>query len=60
MTKCQGKVALYRFYNFEKSMHGEPFALCSAHIKEQPIPQGCILSMIAKEAISECVKKDDE
>ncbi len=46
---------LYRFYNYLAGRHGEPFALCDACVKAQPVPDGPVLQCIADEARSGCV-----
>jgi len=48
------RVALYRFFNMEKSRYGEPFALCEAHAKTQTVPSLCILQQIANDSLIEC------
>lgn len=45
---------LYRFYNWEVSKHGEPFALCDECLKKQPCPANCTLVKIALDAGREC------
>ena len=45
---------LYRFYNMALSQHGEPFALCSAHRKAQPIPDNTVLEHIASKTAWPC------
>ena len=53
-TRCKGIVSLYRFYNWEKGRHGEPFALCEAHFEKQPTPSGCILQKLADNSLISC------
>jgi len=55
---CSGQVRLYRFYNIEKSKYGEPFALCDAHRKEQPIPAYCTIEKIANDADWPCSRAE--
>jgi hypothetical protein len=50
---------MYRFYNTERSMFGEPFSLCERHFKEQPIPSACTINKIAEKSLQSCVKKED-
>lgn len=49
------EVRLYRFYNWEKSRHGEPFALCDRHVKQQPVPGSCVLVKLADKALLGCI-----
>jgi hypothetical protein len=58
--KCQGEVAVYRFYNYEQSKYGEPFALCEAHKKEQPVPRGCMIAKLAEKALQHCIKLGED
>lgn len=48
------KVGLYRFYNWEVSKSGEPFALCEAHAESQVVPGNCTLEKIADGALRHC------
>lgn len=47
-------VRLYRFFNFVKGKHGEPFALCDKHRAEQPVPPTCALEKISDKATEPC------
>jgi hypothetical protein len=47
-------IRLYRFYNWQISKHGEPFALCDQCKKEQPVPEYCQIECIANEALWPC------
>lgn len=47
-------VRLYRFFNFVKGKHGEPFALCDKHLADQPVPPTCKLEKIADKASEPC------
>ncbi len=48
------QVRLYRFFNIDADKYGEPFALCDGCKPKQPIPESCILSLIAIGAIDPC------
>jgi hypothetical protein len=57
MTAAKGMtLKLYRFYNWEISKHGQPFALCEECRKVQPIPEGCDLELIAEESLLPCAR----
>lgn len=51
--------ALYQFYNMEKSAHGQPFALCDEHRRDQKVPDVCVLQKIAEKAIEPCSRCAD-
>lgn len=53
-SEHEGAVRLYRFYNWEVSNYGEPFALCDAHREMQPVPHNCSLAKIADNATRGC------
>lgn len=54
MSDCSGAVGLFRFYNWSVGKHGEPFALCEGHEKEQVVPSGCYMEKIADQALKPC------
>jgi hypothetical protein len=58
--KCEGEVALYRFFNIDRSLYGEPFALCAGHFKTQPIPRNCTIHKIAEKSLMPCVRQDGD
>lgn len=41
------RVAMYRYYNWEVSKHGEPFILCELCASKQPTVPKCILQKMA-------------
>jgi hypothetical protein len=47
-------IRLYRFYNWEQSKDGEPFALCDECALHQPVPEGCVIRKIANDALQPC------
>ena len=60
MKRHSAMIRLYRFYNWEQSRSGEPFALCDGCFKTQPTPEGCILRLIANQALEPCNRCGEE
>jgi len=58
--KKANAVRLYRFYNWEVSGYGEPFALCDKHFDTRPVPATCILNKMADRADWPCEQCTEE
>ena len=50
MCREKARVGLYRLYNYTRSGHGEPFAMCAYHAKTYSVPN-CTAEMVADRAV---------